>query len=309
MVALLSQHPNLSTLKLSNNGLGPSGGTVIAHALKSLANKARDEHRISNLRRVICGRNRLENGSASAWAEAFAAHGTLIEVRMYQNGIRMEGITALAQGLTACKNLRILDLQDNTAIEAGSRALAQALPSWPELRTLNLSDCLLKSRGSLAIANALDKGFNPNLEELLLQSNEVDAKTVEVLALAVSHHLPHLSKIELNGNRVDAEEQCVKDLIEALEAQGHKSALDEIDDVEEADSEEDEEEAASEQEAEEEILSARTVVSQGTPAEDVTAAESPLVQRDAKVENFTEPKPDQDVQVDDLSKFLAKTTL
>lgn len=75
------------------------------------------------------GRNRLENGSAPAFAEAFAALGSLVEVRMPQNGIRMEGIEAIVKGLRNNKNLEILDLQDNTATARGSRAIAASLPS------------------------------------------------------------------------------------------------------------------------------------------------------------------------------------
>jgi hypothetical protein len=77
----------------------------------------------SNLRTIICDRDRLEDSSAPAWAEAFAVHGTLVEVglRMPQNGcIRMAGSVALAEGLGA-KNaaLEVLDLRDNTFSQPG----------------------------------------------------------------------------------------------------------------------------------------------------------------------------------------------
>ena len=74
------------------------------------------------------GRNRLENGSAQAFADAFAALGSIVEVRMPQNGIRMEGIEAIVKGLRSNVNLQVLDLQDNTATEKGSRAIAASLP-------------------------------------------------------------------------------------------------------------------------------------------------------------------------------------
>lgn len=76
------------------------------------------------------GRNRLENGSSQAFADAFAALGSLVEVRMPQNGIRMEGIEAIVKGLRANPDLETLDLQDNTATEKGSRAIAASLPSF-----------------------------------------------------------------------------------------------------------------------------------------------------------------------------------
>lgn len=81
------------------------------------------------VRLASAGRNRLENGSSQAFADAFAALGSLVEVRMPQNGIRMEGIEAIVKGLRANPDLEVLDLQDNTATEKGSRAIATSLPS------------------------------------------------------------------------------------------------------------------------------------------------------------------------------------
>ena len=91
MVPFLTTNRSFQILKLNNNGLGPAGGEIIANALLKSAELSRAEGKPSNLRVVICGRNRLENGSAPAWAAAFAAHGGLEEVRMPQNGIRMRG--------------------------------------------------------------------------------------------------------------------------------------------------------------------------------------------------------------------------
>ena len=76
------------------------------------------------------GRNRLENGSSKAFAAAFAALGSLVEVRMPQNGIRMEGIEAIVTALRKNPDLEVLDLQDNTATLVGSRAIAASLPSF-----------------------------------------------------------------------------------------------------------------------------------------------------------------------------------
>jgi len=145
----------------------------------------------------------------------------------------MEGIAALAKGLASCPHLRVLNLQDNTATESGTRAIAQALSSWPDLHTLNLSDCLLSPRGSIALTTALGKGSNKKLEVLKLQYAEMDARGINLLAGAIKEHMPLLSALELNGNRADAEDECVKNVKDALEGHGHEDALDELDDMEE----------------------------------------------------------------------------
>lgn len=226
MTSFLRSNTHFSTFKLNNNGLGPIGGNIIAEALLANAQACKAEGKPSSLRVVVCGRNRLENGSAPKWAEAFKAHGGLREVRMPQNGIRMEGIAALAQGLAANSQLESLDLQDNTATKTGTRSLVKVLSEWPELRSLNLSDCLLGSAGGIALATALSLGSNKKLESLKLQYGELDGRTVELLAEAIAQHLPELTVLELNGNRFDPDDDSVEKLRKALGVHGHEDALD-----------------------------------------------------------------------------------
>lgn len=252
LIDFLSNTKTLEILKLNNNGLGVGGGTMIAKALQAWADKARAENRQSTLHTVICGRNRLEDGSAPALGAAFAAHGTLKVVRMPQNGIRPTGITQLMKGLAECKLLEHLDLQDNTFTSKGSRALAKSLKEWPELQILNVSDCLLSRRGGVALADALLEGFNPKISHLHLQYNEIQGDAVLTLAEAVRTHLKELIHLELNGNRFDPEMREAKSLEEALALWEHEDALDELDDMEEVDSDEEEEEDEEEDDIDEE---------------------------------------------------------
>ena len=239
LVPFLSQsYHTLQVLRLKNNGLGPEGGTVIAQALLDSATSASKQGKQTALRVFVCGQNRLEDGSSATWSKAFAAFGPSIqEIRLYQNGIRATGITAILQGLQSCPSLRILDLNDNCLTERGPKAtvatstLARSLPLWPALHELQLNDCLLSPRGSLIIAEGLAQGKNPLLTELKLQSNELDARAVWALEKAVKTSLKQLSVVELNGNRCEPEEECMVALVAALEANGFPDALDKIDDV------------------------------------------------------------------------------
>ncbi|KAF8756129.1 Leucine Rich repeat [Rhizoctonia solani] len=213
MVPFLTHNRSFQVFKLNNNGLGIAGGEIIANALlaNAEASKAEGIH-TTPLRTVICGRNRLENGSAPFWARAFAAHGGLTEVRMPQNGIRMEGIAEISKGLAKCSKLQILDLQDNTCTESGSRAVAESLKSWPDLRILNLSDCLLGPKGGIALATALKEGNCPKLETLKVQYGEWDHRQIR--------------------------RTSITNIRDALESHDHGDALDELDDMEEFDEEE-----------------------------------------------------------------------
>jgi len=207
--------------------MGPAGGAIVAQALSANAEKCANEGKESSLRVLVCGRNRLENGSAPAWGEAFAKHKGLRSVRMIQNGIRMEGIKAIVEGLAANKTLEVLDLQDNTATKVGTRSIVRQLPNWPELKELNLSDCLVGSAGGIALATALANGSNTKLEKLQLQYGEFDKRTVELLATAITQHLSELTVLELNGNKFAEDDECVEELKKALAVHGHEDALDE----------------------------------------------------------------------------------
>ncbi|KAI7816606.1 putative ran GTPase activating protein 1 [Gamsiella multidivaricata] len=253
LVEFLTTNRNLQILKLNNNGLGVTGGKVLAEALMTAHHKNVAEGKKSSLRVVIAGRNRLENGSSPDLAKAFAAHGTLTHVAMPQNGIRMEGIEALAAGLTKCPGLEILDLQDNTFTKRGCRAFAAALPAWKELRRLNFGECLLSNRGAILLSHALAQGHNPKLESIDFTYAEMRENAVLELASVISAHLSNLTKLELNGNQVEEDSAAIDAIRDALSRHGHEDALGDLDDMEEPDSgEEEEEEEEKEEEGEEE---------------------------------------------------------
>lgn len=237
IVPLLVNNRSFQILRLNNNGLGPAGGKVIADALFESAKLSKAEGKKSNLKVVICGRNRLENGSAPAWADAFAAHGTLVEVRMIQNGIRMEGITALARGLAHCRDLEHIEMQDNTFMvdgeTTGVTAWTEALSSWPRLHTLNLSDCVLSAEGKVpTLVEALAKGSNPKLHTLQLQNNNLETSTFAILASAISQGLSGLKRLELQWNEAEDGDEHLEDIGLALKGRGGTLYVDDEDDEE-----------------------------------------------------------------------------
>jgi Ran GTPase-activating protein 1 len=267
LVAFLSTHVPLQHLYLNNNGLGPHAGILIADALSELHAKkleARKEGKdVPDLETVICGRNRLENGSMTAWAKAFSLHTGVKEVKMVQNGIRQEGIShLLTDGLRHAQGIRVLDLQDNTFTLLGAKALAKVAPGWTDIEELGVGDSLLSAKGGIVVAEALSKGANKKLQILRLQYNDINTKGLRVFTSAVKNALPALRKIELNGNKFSEEDQSVMNLKEILEERKERLAgnlvmeddwgLDSLSDLEEESEEEEEgEEEEEEEEAEE----------------------------------------------------------
>lgn len=300
LVAFISSHVPLRHLILNNNGLGPHAGILIADALSALHVKkaearAAGQTDVPDLETVICGRNRLENGSMTAWAKAFSLHTGIKEVKMVQNGIRQEGIShLLTDGLRHAKDIRVLDLQDNTFTIMGAKALASVAPGWTQIQELGVGDSLLSAKGGVHVANALAKGGNRKLEILRLQYNDIDAKGLKAFADAAKDGLPALKKIELNGNKFSEEDQSVMILRDILEERKEELGgdvvieddwgLDSLSDLEDESEAEDE----SEEEEEEEEERREKLLEEAEEAQ-----EQPVSQK-------------QDKDVDDLADELEK---
>lgn len=232
LVPLLEAAHALKVLKLGNNGLGPEGGTVVANSLARGAQQAQGAGQPSSLKVLICGRNRLENGSASAWAAALSAHGALEEVRLYQNGIRMEGIEAIvSDGLAANKSLKVVDLQDNTATLRGAKAVAKALAQWPLLEELQLSETLLRPKGSALVIEALRSGSHTNLRRLGLAFCDVPASTLAALSPIIKERQWALEHLDVNGNFAEEDGPELEALREALTSIGRERALADTDEM------------------------------------------------------------------------------
>jgi Ran GTPase-activating protein 1 len=313
LVDFLSEHTPLRYLYLNNNGLGPAAGVLVADALTALAAKkdaARKEGKqVPDLELVICGRNRLENGSMAAWAKAYAANSGVKTIKMTQNGIRQEGIThLLTNGLSHLTKLETFDLQDNTFTAMGANALSKVVGKWTQLRELGVGDCLLSGRGGIALASALEKGQNKQIEILRLAFNDINAKGLAGLASAASTSLPALRRVELNGNKFSEEDASIEKLREVLEARKEESGeheddeeywgLDDLDELDSDDEEEEEESDADEKRGEDSD-------EEGVEVEE-KAARQIVEENRAEDSNVAQ---DKDKKVDDLADVLAKTEI
>lgn len=304
LVRFLEKHTPLRHLILNNNGLGPEAGTLVADALTRLAEAKRKEGAESAfLETIVCGRNRLESGSSKAWARALAAHASsLREIRMTQNGIRVEGTrTLLRDGLRNAKGLQVLDLQDNLFTVPGAQALVEVLGGWTQLKELAVQDTLWRARGGVLLAENLAKGQNKALEVLRLQYNEIDAKGIKGLVAAVEKGaLPKLRRVELNGNRFAEDDPAIERLQEILDERREEAGAEEddeqwgLDELDELDDDEEEEDDDGDAPADED--------------DDVDGkAEKELQLADeAEGENVAEEKDDD---VDALAEKLGKTEI
>uniref|UniRef100_A0A2P2HYP1 Ran GTPase-activating protein 1-like n=1 Tax=Hirondellea gigas TaxID=1518452 RepID=A0A2P2HYP1_9CRUS len=230
---------SLQELRLNNNGLGITGGTMLARALEKLLDNSQRDGHPWKLKVFVAGRNRLEKVGAKVYAPIFERLGSLEELAMPQNGIFHEGIAALAAALSHNPHLRILNLNDNTFTVKGARAMAKHLPSMQELQVINFGDCLLKSSGATALAKALmTEHFK--LEELYLDGNELTVEGGLSVVEAIQNK-PMLKVLMLDDNMFGEEG---RETIEALLTDvGKLYALQSLENNIEPDSDDDDEDS------------------------------------------------------------------
>ncbi|GME69101.1 unnamed protein product [[Candida] boidinii] len=258
----ISKAVSLEHLILTNNGLGPFSGARIGKALYNLSKAkslAQDDSKTTtttttttpiSLKTFWCGRNRLENGSIDYLSIGLRSHKNLEEVKLYQNGIRPLGIAKLiTHGLSKIESLKTIDLQDNTFTIKGSVALANSIGNWENLVELNINDCLLKPKGCLNFIESLKiLKFDSNIKILKLQYNELDSESLQVLSAILNDKLPNLTKLELDGNRFDEDDEYLVKIQDIFEERG--AELDELEDLEEPDSDEEDEDEDEDEEEE-----------------------------------------------------------
>ncbi|KHJ75891.1 hypothetical protein OESDEN_24491 [Oesophagostomum dentatum] len=89
------------------------------------------------------------------------------------------GVGALASCFKENPNLRVINLNDNTATQIGSEMIAKALASLPKLEVLNLGDCLCRDQGCHAIVDALSPTVHTNLKELDISGAELTGEAAK----------------------------------------------------------------------------------------------------------------------------------
>lgn len=127
MSPMLAQCLTLKELYLNNTGVGPAGGRILGEALLAAVAAGRKAGVKYGLEVFVLGRSRLEVEGAESLARAFGAMGTLVEVRMFQNGIPPRAAATLAAGLGMNPNLEVVDLSDNRVKLRGG--WLQAIPA------------------------------------------------------------------------------------------------------------------------------------------------------------------------------------
>ena len=85
---------SLKEFRLHNNGLGPDGAKKLAYSFDKCFQNSGGKFA---LRVFVCGRNRLEYEGAKAISHSLKLMGSLEEIQMPQNGIRITSSASFAE--------------------------------------------------------------------------------------------------------------------------------------------------------------------------------------------------------------------
>mmetsp|Transcript_44068 Transcript_44068/g.129857 ORF Transcript_44068/g.129857 Transcript_44068/m.129857 type:complete len:673 (-) Transcript_44068:27-2045(-) len=187
LIAAIKGMPNLSSLNLGDNRLGPQGATELAKVLPectALVSLSLDDN-------VLCGRKKYGGGTYT-----------------------IKGITALCEGIKQ-SNIQSLSLNGNLLFDEGAAELAKALPECKSLVSLSLDNNALcglynTNFGMVGIyttegITALSEGIKQsNITSLSLDRNVLDAKGAAELAKALPE-CKALVSLSVNNNGITGE--------------------------------------------------------------------------------------------------------
>ena len=189
----LEKTNTLKEFYLVNNGLGPEGADQLATAFCKNEN--------IRLERIRIGRNRLESKGATAFGKFFAKCDSLLEVAVFQNGIKDDGMSNLVKGLHRNTGLQVLRLNDNYIGEDSAEQLIDLLEQTQNLSIIDISDSNLGCENSISVFEKLSK-IN-TLSEIYSNYNEIEEKDAQNQIVEIlSKRESKLNKLELKGNEI-----------------------------------------------------------------------------------------------------------
>lgn len=186
---MLKELSALKVLRITNCGLGPEGGSLIADAL--LDSEIR-------LEEFSAGRDRLEDKGISALANAFQKMGSLHAVKVPQNGIKKEGMLALLKALKQNECLRTMWINDNWLKEEAVDLFCELLETHKHLKEIDVSDCNIGEKNSIKVFSALKNTQSP-IGEFIYNYNELEEKKNVAKCLENALLLQSLRKLSVKG--------------------------------------------------------------------------------------------------------------
>lgn len=145
---------HLTHLDVSNCGLSPAGGEMIAAALMK-----NDDMKLQEFAGT---RSRLEEEGLTALSGVFKKQHSLVKLDVMQNGSK-RGLAPLLESLVDCKDtLKELIINDNKSINRAVPQLIECIKNCHNLEVLNISDLNLKHKYINSVVDAIIESLETN---------------------------------------------------------------------------------------------------------------------------------------------------
>ncbi|MFJ4061676.1 leucine-rich repeat domain-containing protein [Streptomyces albogriseolus] len=204
--------PHARHVLLGTNAIGDEGASTVARTLAD----GNGPHEGHGLHTLYLGCNRIGPDGVTALADALSADDTVRALWLKRNPVTDDGVTALAAMLRRNTALRTLDLVNTGVTAASLRVLLDALTSRPhpvERLFLGGNGLTADSAGLLA-ALVRDAG----VRELYLPANHLGDQGAAVLAAAAADSR-HPVRLGLGGNGIGpAGARALADALGGIEA-------------------------------------------------------------------------------------------
>ena len=138
-------------------------------------------------------------GITTCIAHSIRDHFHQLHTLLLENFIMGEAAESLAQGLSRCPNLQVLDLSYSRHLQtSGIEFIAASLLKCTNLRELYLNSCGINCQGAKAISCCLQ--HYRSLSILGLRTNDIDLRGVQALANE-AHRCINLKELDLQYNK------------------------------------------------------------------------------------------------------------
>ncbi|KAL0238818.1 hypothetical protein PCE1_004509 [Barthelona sp. PCE] len=227
VLQLLSSNPSIEYLDIGCNDIRSEGCIALSQELhktniktlllgRGSAGKVSDDHRLvpnhfnakafsmlfrslREARIVNLDLSYLSLGSNSVSVRNCAVYlgsaRSLEHLNLAYNHFKTSDFEVLLRGLTACSNLKSLNLSDTNLTWKGATMLGNVLQNTAELETLKLVKNTLGDNGLVIIAPVIEQ---TNIKELYLSSVDCSSFAISRLTLP-----PTIEKLCLKNNRID----------------------------------------------------------------------------------------------------------
>lgn len=183
----------LRKLTVTNCGLGPEGGEMIAKALQ--------QNTGLKLTHFHAGRDRLEDKGITALAKVFEEMASLEELHVPQNGIKDAGMKELFSALKSCKNLHTLRVNDNWIKKEATEQLLGLMLACQSLKELNISDGNMGTANVLAALRAAKKAQDhTKITYFSCNYNDVESKVAAAECLQILLEMESIKTVDFIGN-------------------------------------------------------------------------------------------------------------